>query len=314
MLSIFSLDALGNASRGAETVVVLMTSFNRRAKTLAALRSLRDQVVSSRIAAAVVLYDDGSVDGTAEEVAAAAPEVEIVRGDGTAFWSRGMAAAHARALAVTEPDYLLWLNNDVTLEAHALDTLLEAACLHGREAAVVGPLADPDTGVVTYSGYTRVGARPQQLRHVTPDGTSVPTDAFNGNVVLLPRTVYRAIGPIDARFEHSYGDTDYGYRMAKAGLRAVLAPRFVGSCARNGVKGTWRDPHLDTRARLALLASKKGIPLRSYVHFQRRHGGPRWMLNVLGTYLAALREIHRSRGGATLRVGEGDSVDGRGSQ
>lgn len=312
MLSIVSLGALRNASHGAETVVVLMTSFNRRAKTLATLRSLRDQVVSSHVAAAVVLYDDGSVDGTARAVSAACPEVDIVRGDGTAFWSRGMAAAHARALAVTEPDHLLWLNDDVILEPHALDTLLVAARLHRREAAVVGPLVDPDTGVLAYSGYARVGARPQQLRHVSPDGTSASTDTFNGNVVLLPRTVYRAIGPIDARFEHSYGDTDYGYRMARAGLTALLAPRFVGSCARNGVLGTWRDPQLDTRTRLALLMSRKGIPPRSYVHFQRRHGGPRWMVNVLGTYLAALREIHRSRGGATARVGEGYSVDGGG--
>lgn len=313
MLSIASLDALPNASRGAETVVVLMTSFNRRAKTLATLHSLRDQVVSQDIAAGVVLYDDGSVDGTAEAVAAAFPQVEIVRGDGSAFWSRGMAAAHARTLEVLEPDYLLWLNDDVGLDAHALDTLVVTARVNRRRSAVVGPLVDPVTGEVTYSGYARFGARPQQLRHVAPNGTIAPTDTFNGNVVLLPRAVYCGIGPIDARYEHSYGDTDYGYRMASVGLRAVMAPRFVGSCARNAVDGTWRDPTIDTRTRLALLVSRKGIPPRSYVHFQRRHGGHGWIVNVLGTYLAALREIYRSRRSATATAGEGYVVDREGS-
>lgn len=276
------------------TLVFLMCSFNRRDETLNALRSLREQVVSTHVSASVVLFDDGSGDGTADAVAAAFPEVEVVHGDGSAYWSRGMARAQEVALRRARPDYLCWLNDDVTLIPDALDVLLHTARGIDPAGAVVGPLADAETLEISYSGYVRTGARPTQLLHVVPDGEPRDVDNFNGNVVLLPRVVYERVGSIDARYEHSYGDTDYGYRIAKTGLRTVLAPRLVGHCSRNSSDGTWRDPRLGVVRRLTLIGSRKGIPRRSYVHFQRQYGGRRWPINVAGTYARAIAAICRT--------------------
>ena len=296
MLPFRRLAALDREPDGAGviTLVVLMCSFNRRGETLNALRSLSGQEVSFPILATVVLFDDGSRDGTTGAVIAAFPEVEIVHGDGSAYWSRGMACAQEVALRLAQPDYLCWLNDDVTLIPHALDVLLHTARGIEPAGAVVGPLADAETLEISYSGYVRTGARPTQLQHVVPDGEPRDVDNFNGNVVLLPRVVYERVGSIDARYEHSYGDTDYGYRIAKTGLRTVLAPRVVGHCSRNSSDGTWRDPRLRVVRRLTLLGSRKGIPPRSYAHFQRQCGGRRWPINVAGTYARAIAAICRT--------------------
>ena len=296
MLQVQRLTTLDRGPDGVDaiTLVALMCSFNRRGETLNALRSLSQQEISLPIRASVVLFDDGSRDGTSGAVKAAFPEVEILHGDGSAYWSRGMARAQEAALRVARPDYLCWLNDDVTLVPDALEVLFRTVRGIEPAGAVVGPLADAETREISYSGYVRTGARPTQLQHVVPEGEPLEVDNFNGNVVLLPRIVYERVGSLDARYEHSYGDTDYGYRIAQMGLRTVLASRVVGHCSRNSADGTWRDPRLRVLRRLTLLGSRKGIPPRSYVHFQRQYGGRRWPINVAGTYARAIAEICRT--------------------
>jgi GT2 family glycosyltransferase len=290
-LSMTELSSLPEVPAEARSLVVLMCAFNRRPTTLRALQSLHKQAVDEDVRAAVVLLDDGSTDGTGDAIAGAFPAVSVIRGDGHAFWARGMEVAQEHALATVRPDYLLWLNDDVVLEPDALGILLQTAHSFGNEAVVVGPVTDADSGSLTYSGYVRVGSRPTQLRHVSPSGRPQRVDTFNGNVVLVPRRVYECVGAIDGGYAHSYGDTDYGYRVASADLLAVLAPRRVGCCARNDVRETWRDSQLNVRLRIAHLISPKGVPPPSYIRFQRRHGGRMWLLNVAGRYASALTEI-----------------------
>jgi glycosyltransferase involved in cell wall biosynthesis len=290
-LRVTDLATLAGAPTAACSVVVLMCSHNRRDTTLRAMRSLEHQIVQADVRAAVVLLDDGSTDGTAAAVSEVFPVVSVIRGDGSAFWARGMEIAQRHALAVVQPDFLFWLNDDVLLEPDALKTMLETARSLGDEAVVVGAVTDAHSGDLTYSGYLRVGRRPTQLQHVPPAGNPVRLDTFNGNVVLVPRRVYDDVGSIDGAYAHAYGDTDYGYRVGYADRLAVLAPRRVGSCTRNDIRGTWVDRQLTLRQRFAHLISSKGIPPRSYIRFQRRHGGQMWLLNVVGRYASAVYEI-----------------------
>ena len=303
LISLAALDALSDDDQQASTIVFLMCCFNRRAKTLNALQCISEQEVSNAVSVAVVLFDDNSDDGTVEAVRKAFPLVEIHRGDGDAYWARGMAQAQALALDVACPDYFCWLNDDVTLDPEALSVLLATSRACHDKAAVVGALTDAMTSELTYSGYERVGPRPTQLLHVVPNGRPTPVDTFNGNAVLIPRFVYERVGSIDPRYEHAFGDTDYGYRIARAGLKSVLAPRAVGQCFRNSFTGTWQDPLLGNRERLALLVSRKGIPPRSFLYFQWQHGGVGCLVNVLGTYLHAIRTIFGSRKSVLPRHG-----------
>lgn len=266
-------------------VVVLMTCFNRRDTTVECLRSLVGQG-GPDVSVEVVLTDDGSTDGTACAAREVWPGIRLVPGDGSLFWAKGMALA---ASAAGDYDFLLWLNDDVTLDSGALTRLLAThrslACRE-KNAIVVGALRDPQTGAVTYSGVTRGSSlRPTRFTQVVPADRPVPADTMNGNLVLVPRGVVERVGQIDGGFSHGMADFDYGLRAGALGCEVWVAAETLGTCARNPPIQGWNDPALPLSTRWRLMRSPKGLPPRSWRRFTRRHAGPIWPVFWLSPYV-----------------------------
>lgn len=46
-------------------------------------------------------------------------------------------------------------------------------------------------------------------------------DSFNGNIVLIPLSVFNILGFNDNYFTHSFGDLDYGLRAKKWVLNVI---------------------------------------------------------------------------------------------
>jgi GT2 family glycosyltransferase/glycosyltransferase involved in cell wall biosynthesis len=284
-------NAASFASVDSATISVLLTCHNRREHTLVCLESLRATAIPG-ITVDVHLVDDASNDGTAEAVAAAYPDVEIHRGTGDLFWGGGMRLAFTRAVP-TRPDYLLWLNDDVVLEPDALKRLLAtyAALCAGRKplSVVAGSTRDPQTGATTYGGVRRTSLmRRMAFAQVAPTDTPQSCDTMNGNVVLVPRSVYSVVGNIDATFTHAMGDLDYGLRARSAGCQVFLAPGYVGTCSVNPIADTFRDATLSRRERLGRAASPKELPFAEWATLCRRHGGPLWPVLALSPYVRML--------------------------
>jgi GT2 family glycosyltransferase/glycosyltransferase involved in cell wall biosynthesis len=281
-------NAASFASLKSATISALLTCHNRREHTLACLKSLGAAAIPG-ITVDVHLVDDASNDGTAEAVAVAYPEVEISRGSGDLFWGGGMRLAFTRAVPA-RPDYLLWLNDDVLLDPDALERLLTtyASLCADRQplSVIVGSTRDPQTGATTYGGVRRTSRlRRMAFALVEPTDTPQACDTINGNVVLIPRSVYSVVGNMDERFTHGGGDTDYGLRARSAGCQVYLAPGHVGTCSVNPRAGTFRDEELSRRERLRLVASPKGLPFSEWAALCRRHGGPLWPALALSPYV-----------------------------
>jgi GT2 family glycosyltransferase len=221
-----------------------------------------------------VVVDDGSTDGTGDAIEAAFSAAQLIPADGTLFWARGMQLAEARAVA-DRPEFVLWLNDDVRLDATAAERLLATAAA-SSDAIVVGALLDPDTKAVTYSGVRLSRWHPLRTRLVEPGDRPLEADTFNGNVVLVPRPVYERVGSIDGSFSHGQADFDYGLRARRAGFRIVVAPGTFGTCRRGGPQGTFDDTTLSLRRRWQLVQSPTGLPMRSHARYLRRHGGRLW--------------------------------------
>jgi GT2 family glycosyltransferase len=277
------------------TVAALLAVHNRKEKTLACLESIRYQnAVSDDID--VFVLDDASSDGTAEAIREYFPEVRLLAGSGSDFWSGGMRKAFDAALE-KDYEYYLWLNDDTSLDKNALVKLLDTHRRLGHEglqaSIVAGSTRDPETKALTYGGVHR----PHPLRRfkfelVRPGLEPRQSETMNGNIVLIPREVAQRVGNLDAAFIHSMGDFDYGLRARQRGCDVWIAPGTLGECRRNphgsGVAGRVVRPRGEE---LRELFSSRELPARPWWVFARRWGGRLWFAYWLHPYIRRTARI-----------------------
>jgi GT2 family glycosyltransferase len=259
-------------------IAALLTCHNRRDGTLECLEAITKQSLPTHATITVYLVDDGCSDGTADAVKKRFPEVRVIAGDGNLYWCGGMRLAWSEAMR-GDYDAYLWLNDDTRLFPDAISRLLTShaeAVSIGRTGIIVGSTCDPDDGSTTYGGM-------QGDQVIEPTDTLQTCESMNGNVVLVPRAVFQAVGNLSPEFRHTSGDQDYGFRSRQAGFAIWVAPGLLGSCRRNPPPA-WADPSVPIRQRWRMMHGPKGQPpLETYI-FCKRHKRWRWPVFILKLY------------------------------
>lgn len=234
------------------TMAVLMTCHNRQKETLTCLNSLFNNE-EVKVDIEVFLVDDGSTDKTSEKVSKNFPKVNIIKGDGSLFWNRGMWTSWNKAAKTSDFDFYLWLNDDTYLNKDGLKQVFETYKRVNTNSIIVGTISSPlDNSVITYGGYDDKGL-------ITPTKEIEKCKIFNGNLVLVPKEVYLKLGNLDFRFRHGIGDFEYGMRAKKESVNSYVTPVSVGVCERN----VWPPSYLSNKnslnKRLKLLYSPLGF-------------------------------------------------------
>lgn len=247
-------------------IAVLITVHNRKNKTLTCLEKLFAQTLPDRHILEVYLTDDGCTDGTPEAIRKLYPQVNIINGDGSLYWNRGMYRAWQEA-AKKNYDFYLWLNDDTYLYDGSLACLLEASLSKQDTAIIVGATESSDHKAMTYGGEDCDG----KLQPV--DGILSEIVTFNGNIVLIPALVYARLGNLNHYYIHNRGDTDYGIRAMKAGLKSFQAGKVLGMCNRDCLISWRKLPNLPLSERIKLILSHKGYKHNEMFHlYHRQHG------------------------------------------
>jgi GT2 family glycosyltransferase len=281
---------LSNSRTSRRRVAVLMTCHNRVSSTVRSIAALKAQVPAG-IVVDLFLVDDGSSDGTSAQVDSVFPGATILTGDGNLYWNGGMRLAFGAAMQEGY-DFYFWLNDDTNLETDALARLAgaydSASAQTNFPVIVVGSTRDPVTGELSYGGWhrlhRRVGLPSWQKKPPDPENP-VSCDTMNGNCVLIPRSVAERVGNLDPVFRQGFGDLDYGLRAVQLGCRIVVAPGYYGSCENNDGSGMWTDGAVPVLDRWRKLLGPKGLPIRAWATFTRRHKGPLWFLSWLAPYV-----------------------------
>lgn len=248
-------------------IAVVILTVDQRETTLRCLESLgRPQGVDFD----VLVWDNGSADGTAEAVREAFPDVAVHRHPENLGVASGRNAAAARAAELFDPAYLLFLDNDMVVEA-------------GFVGALHAPFEeDPTVGQT--QAKLRFADRPEVLNdgggcHIRfwlgttePYGKDevdrgqrdrVKECVCCGGAMMVRADLFRELGGFDSGFD-PFGpeDLDFSLRLQAAGHRALYVPRAV---AYHALSHTFGAGYTEGYARLKV---------RHWFRFMRRQASP----------------------------------------
>jgi len=292
---------------GHPKVFIITPIYNARQYTLKFLHSIR-QVNYRNFE--VIIVDDGSTDGSAEAISEEFPEVIILRGDGTLWWSGGTNMGVKEALR-GGTDYILTLNNDVEVDENFLTELVK--CAEENPRSIVGSKiyykSQPNriwqfgTGFSYLRGLYMIGNSEIDRGQFS---TRMSVKTLTGMSILINTNFFQDIGFFDNRhFPQYMGDSDFISRAYERGYKIIVEPnsKVWGNIRHTGsrISRVTINSILDSFVNLKSYAN-----FRTLTRFYWRHHPIRslFIFPIIWTYLRHFAII-----GAKLILG--DSMAGK---
>ncbi len=218
------------------TVSIIIVTYNSLPAVRDCLGALGKRC--TEVPSELIVVDNGSRDGTIEEVIRLAPDAQLI----SAQRNLGFAGACNLGATRASGEFLLFHNPDLVLDPGALGRLIGEFQRLDRPGAASGRMRFPDNSFqATSRNFPTIGnlifSRGSFLSRFRgsstaytlpdyPDMTEVP--AVAGTLMLIRRQVFDQLGGFDQRFFMYMEDTDLCYRLHKAGYRNFYIPSAGG--------------------------------------------------------------------------------------
>lgn len=229
--------SLNAAPSTAAEVTVIMVSYNTRDITLRAIETLLAN--AGDVTIRLIVWDNASHDGSADAIAAAFPQIELIRSDE----NLGFAVANNRAAELADSEWLLLLNPDTETHPRAVEALVRFGRANPASGIVGGRTVFPD-GSLNYASCLgtmtlwSLWCNAVGLAYLFPDSPLFNREAIGGwqrdsvrqvdvvvGCLLLIRTdLWRKLGGFDAKYFMFGEEHDLCLRAAALGYRPAITP------------------------------------------------------------------------------------------
>lgn len=214
------------------TVAVILLTLDQRERTLRCLSSLEGVTEPSL---RIVLWDNGSVDGTAESARQRFPEVLVHHHHTNLGVASGRNAAVRLAIDAFDPPFLFFLDNDMEVSSDLITTLIEPFAQDDALGLTTGKIKMLDDNHRLYgAGGCSVRFWSGETGHVAHGEVDrgqydkVRRCLPSGGCLMVRSEVFRELQGFDSIFD-PYGpeDLDFGLRAQKAGYYGLYLPTAV---------------------------------------------------------------------------------------
>ena len=212
-------------------IAIVILTVNQRDKTLQCLESLYN-VTKPHFR--IILWDNGSTDGTSETIHESFPEVLVHHHPVNCGAAAGRNGAAELAIQKYDPSFLLFIDNDMTVTPGFLEAMVKPFARHPRLAQTTGKIMIPeDDKRINDAGGCRIQfhlgrTNPVGYREIDHGQHDIPKKCIPGGFSLVRVDVFRQVGGFDTAFDpYGYEDLDFSLRIAAAGYEALYVPEAV---------------------------------------------------------------------------------------
>ena len=259
---------------GNAKIVVIMLTMNQREKTLRALASFRE-IASPPFH--LLLWDNGSQDGTVDAVSGRFPEVLVHHHATNLGVASGRNAAAALAIEKFRPTHLLFVDNDMIVDPDFIGALLapfERDPHLAQTQAKLRFMNDPTR--LNDGGGCRIQF---WLGRTTPVGFGeVDRGQFDkpsrciscGGAMMVRTDVFQQLGGFDEKFS-PFGpeDLDFSLRCYELGYHALYAPQALAyhEVSHSFEGGQYTELYARNKSRHWLLFMRRHASLAEQIAF-----------------------------------------------
>ena len=223
-------------------VYIILINWNGLDDTLECLESLKKISYKNY---KIIVVDNGSKNNQADVIKHNFPNIELIKNEE----NKGFVIANNQGIRLAvenDADYILLLNNDTVVKRNFLNILID----YGEKNKKVGILGPK----ILYYNSEKVWSMGGKISYLTGIsimiGKGKDTKEYNkiiepdfvtGCAMLIKKEIIKKIGLLDPIYFAYYEDSDYCFRVKKAGYKIKVVPESTiwhKKSASAGIKGS----------------------------------------------------------------------------
>jgi GT2 family glycosyltransferase len=273
---------------GSQTMIdlsILVVNWNTKEYLLSCLKSIFEK--GERILREVIVVDNGSQDGSVSEVKKAFPSVHLIENER----NLGFAKAVNQGLQKASGRYVLLLNSDTQVKNETIERLISVMEAHSDVGIAGAQLLNSDSSrqnsIANFPSLATELFNKSLLKWLFPktfpgkerdSHEPIEVDSVIGACMMARPDAIHQVGPLDEDYFLFLEETDWCYRMKKAGWKIYHVPQaevyhFQGKSAARDKK----------RARVEYFRSR-------YHFFKKNRGGCLCFILAVGLMVRLLVE------------------------